>query len=321
MRSPSSGTIWLLSEDGFNDVRERLRWIKSDPAAARQAIQAPSPKAVSNAKTGGQGAQVAILHLWGLLEYSPTMLGAFMGSTDLRKFACELDAAVWATGISSIVIHCDSCGGSAEGVEELGDSILAARARKPVVAVIDPMAASACYWLASQASEITMTPSGMTGSIGCYCLHADESAALADAGITVTIIKKPPGKAAGNPYEPLSDMAREHLTDVVDKTYGKFVSAVADGRGVTPATVLSKYGGGMSVLAEDAKRRGMVDRVEPAGQTIARMASGYRPPARPTSPRASEVLSLQAAQDAAAMGPADAAQLRRRLDHIMRRRP
>jgi hypothetical protein len=59
---------------------------------------------------------------------------------------------------------------------------------KPVIALIDCCAASAAYWLASQCTDIVMTPSSEVGSIGCWTLHIDESQALEKAGIRPTFI-------------------------------------------------------------------------------------------------------------------------------------
>ena len=50
-----------------------------------------------------------------------------------------------------------------------------------------------------------------------------------------------------------------------------FVSAVAKGRNVGVATVRNEFGEGRMVLAKDAVRRGMADRVETMQQTLARL--------------------------------------------------
>ena len=85
--------------------------------------------------------------------------------------------------ISAIVLDVDSPGGSVFGVEELATEIRAARGTKPVVAVANSMAASAAYWIASQADELVITPGGMVGSIGVLTAHEDISKAQEMAGI------------------------------------------------------------------------------------------------------------------------------------------
>ncbi|HEY3624859.1 MAG TPA: S49 family peptidase, partial [Terracidiphilus sp.] len=67
------------------------------------------------------------------------------------------------------------------GLPETADVIHAANRVKPVRAFVTGIAASAAYWLASQASSITLTPSGEVGSVGVLDLHADISKALENA--------------------------------------------------------------------------------------------------------------------------------------------
>ena len=69
------------------------------------------------------------------------------------------------------------------------------------------IAASAGYWLASQASTITLTPSGEVGSVGVLDIHADISGALANAGVKVTAVTAGPHKVERAPFTPLSDDA------------------------------------------------------------------------------------------------------------------
>ena len=52
------------------------------------------------------------------------------------------------------------------GLPETADVIHAANRVKPVRAFVTGIAASAAYWLASQASTITLTPSGEVGICG-----------------------------------------------------------------------------------------------------------------------------------------------------------
>jgi ClpP class serine protease len=134
------------------------------------------------------------------------------------------------------------------------------------------MAASAAYWVASQASEIVATPGGDVGSIGVYSMHQDISQALAAEGVTTTLVHAGEFKIEGNPFSPLEAVAREHLQARVDQAYGQFVLAVASGRGVKPAEVEADYGRGRLVGAREALAAGMIDRIETFDATLARYA-------------------------------------------------
>jgi signal peptide peptidase SppA len=165
----------------------------------------------------------------------------------------------------------DSPGGVTDLVPETAAEIRAARERKPITAVANTMAASAAYWLASQASEVVVTPSGWLGSIGVYMLHVDWSGNNAQIGVKPTYISAGKYKTEGNPEEPLSESAREHMQEDVDRFYSMFLSDVALGRGVDVETVRADFGEGRVLLAEPSLQAGMADRVETFEDAVARL--------------------------------------------------
>lgn len=180
---------------------------------------------------------------------------------DLRAFAAD-------PSIKVIILDIDSPGGTVSGVEELAREIHAAREHKPIVAVANSMAASAAYWLASQASDVVVTPTGQVGSIGVYAGHADYSQAFEKMGIKVTLVHAGRYKVEGNPFQPLDDEARAELQRSVDEYYRMFVSAVERGRGELSEDVMQ----GRMYSAEQALKNRLVDRVATLDETILRYA-------------------------------------------------
>ena len=150
------------------------------------------------------------------------------------------------------------------------------RESKPIIAQVDPMAASAAYWLAAAASEVVITPSGQAGSIGVYAVHTDVSKLNETLGVAYTYVSAGKHKVELNPDEALSAEARAHMQETVDAYYGQFVSAVAKGRGVPVADVRNGFGEGRMVTAKEAVRLGLADRVATFDETLARMVAGKR---------------------------------------------
>jgi signal peptide peptidase SppA len=149
--------------------------------------------------------------------------------------------------------------------------MLALRGDKPIVAVANSMAASAAFWIASAADQVSVTPSGQVGSIGVFAAHEDISGRLEAEGINVTLVHAGKFKVEGNPFEPLTEEAEAHIQGRVDATFQKFIGAVAAGRGITAATVEKDFGQGRLVDADEALAAGMVDRIETLEQAIDRM--------------------------------------------------
>lgn len=160
--------------------------------------------------------------------------------------------------VRTIDLIVDSPGGSCLGLPETADAIHAANKIKPVRAFVTGIAASAAYWLASQASTVTLTPSGEVGSVGILDLHADISKALENAGVKLTAVTAGDYKTERAPFEPLTDSARAHMQTEVNRWYADFLSAIRRGRGarVSPS---SNYGGGRMLSSRDAMREGLID--------------------------------------------------------------
>lgn len=232
---------------------------------------AKQPQAADSKRSG----DILVLPVQGLITQKADM-DPWTGepSFSTEAFAQVFQAAVADPSIGAIVLNFHSPGGEAYGTPELADLIFEARATTRIIASINSMAASAAYWLAASAAEISITPSGITGSVGVYVLHLDFAEMLEKAGIKPTLIKAGDNKAGSLPHFPLSDEARADLQKHVDRYYGLFVGAIARGRGVSRSKVQADYGQGSAMTAPDALERGMVDRIETLEQTLARLTKG-----------------------------------------------
>jgi signal peptide peptidase SppA len=188
----------------------------------------------------------------------------------------------------------DSPGGSVHGVTEAAAKIRAARGTKPIFAVADPFAASAAYWLASQADEVAGAPSSLTGSIGAVFEHADLTGALEKEGVKVTVLRYGRNKQAGHPAEPLTDEARADLQSKVDY-FGRMIETdVAKGRRVPLERVRSDFGEGAVFTADGALKAGLIDRIATLDEVIQQAARGRRPESMGPLPRAYDPAEIAA---------------------------
>lgn len=205
----------------------------------------------------------------------------------------QIKAAIADERIKAIVLDVDSPGGSVYGVPELAETIRASRGQKPIIAHVNGMAASAAYWIASACDEIAMTGSSDVGSIGVYTIHDDLSGYMEQAGVDRTLISAGRYKVEGNPFEPLSEDAREEMQRSVDRYHSMFLAAVASGRDVSTDRVASEFGQGRMFGAEEAVRRGMADRIETLDETLSRF--GVRRSYRDRNRRALQIAEHSAA--------------------------
>ena len=122
-----------------------------------------------------------------------------------------LSAALDDPSVDGIVLAVDSPGGTVSGLQELADAVHAVRGKKPIVAQVDGLCASAAYWIASQADAIHATADSLSGSIGVYRVAYDYSRMLDAAGVRTNVISSHPLKGAGVFGAPLTDAQREEV--------------------------------------------------------------------------------------------------------------
>ena len=269
-----AGTPWAL-------MPERLATLVEYAREQAGAIRTAAVQQESGAVRVGQ---VSVVPVHGMIEHRADWIQELFGGTSVERIRATLYTELADQAVRAIVLDVDSPGGTAGGIPELASEIRGLRGgSKPIVAVANTLAASAAYWLASQADELVVTPSGSVGSIGVYSVHQEISRFLDEIGVTTTVISAGEHKTEANEYEPLSDQARQMLQERVDAFYAMFLADVARGRRTNQAKVEADYGGGRVLMARQAMNVGMVDRVETLEATIARLSQGNAVRGRRTS--------------------------------------
>lgn len=218
--------------------------------------------------------------LKGLLAPVGGLLAALFGIEDpVTTFRRRLHNALEDPEVGGIVLNIDSPGGVVSNIPETAAEVRAAREAKPIFAIANTQAASAAYWIGSQATEFVVSPSADAGSIGVYATHQDLSGRAAQMGVKVTLVSAGKYKISGNPYEPLTEEARALIQEDVDTYYDMFTADVAAGRSkalgkrLSAEDVKNGFGEGRSLTAQAAVDAGIADRIESLGGLVARLVS------------------------------------------------
>jgi protease-4 len=130
----------------------------------------------------------------------------------------------------AVIVHLDSPGGTTAGSEQLYDALRSLQARKPMVVVIDGLAASGAYIAALSAEHIIAHDTSLVGSIGVLFQYPNFTEVLKTIGIKVEEVKSSPLKAAPNGFEPTSPEARAAIEAIVLDSYGWFKDLVKSRR-------------------------------------------------------------------------------------------
>ncbi|MDQ0468141.1 signal peptide peptidase SppA [Labrys wisconsinensis] len=137
----------------------------------------------------------------------------------------------------AVIVKINSPGGSTSGGEALFDGLRKLSGKKPTVAVIDGLGASAAYMAAIGTDHIVARRSALVGSIGVLVQFPNVGKLLDTIGVKMEEIKSSPLKAAPNGFEPTSPEAAAALASVVNDTYGWFKGLVKERRGYDDAAL------------------------------------------------------------------------------------
>lgn len=218
--------------------------------------------------------QVAVLSITGSLMKQASSMSGGTSTAMVRKAINSLAAD---PEVGAIVLRIDSPGGTVAGTEELANAIAAANKKKPVYAFIEDLGASAAYWLASQAREISANATALVGSIGTYGVVQDVSAAAAMQGVKVHVVRAGEHKGTGVPGTPITNEQLNVMQERVDALNSHFLAGVASGRGMAMERVASLADGRVHIASE-AQRLGLIDQVSSLDATIARAQAAARQP-------------------------------------------
>src|SRR5665213_2804295 len=130
----------------------------------------------------------------------------------------------------AVIVHVDSPGGTTAGSQELFDALRALQAKKPMVVVVDGLAASGAYIAALSAEHIVAQDTSLVGSIGVLFQYPNFTQLLKTVGVQVEEIKSSPLKAAPNGFEPTSPEARAAIAAIVLDSYAWFKGLVKERR-------------------------------------------------------------------------------------------
>src|SRR3954468_16386280 len=173
---------------------------------------------------------------------------------------------------AAVVVHINSPGGTTAGSEQLYDALVRLKAKKPLVVVVDGLAASGGYIAAIASDHIVAQKSSLVGSIGVLFQYPNFTELLKTVGVKVEEVKSSPLKAAPNGYEPTSPEAREALDALVKDSYGWCRGLVKQRRGIDDA-LLEKVADGRVFTGRQAVDLKLIDQLGDEKTAIAWLAA------------------------------------------------
>ena len=194
----------------------------------------------------------AVIPVSGPIFRYANLFTMFSGASSIEMMALDLQQAQDSPLVKSIILDIDSPGGMVSGTSEFAAMVRASR--KPVVAYVGNMAASAAYWIASAAGSIVMNDTAQLGSIGVVSGMYKKDP---NDEVVEIVSSQSPNKRV----DIETDEGRALVQKNTDELADVFIDAVAGYRGVTRDKVLSDFGAGGLLIGKNAIGAGMGDRL------------------------------------------------------------
>ena len=156
-----------------------------------------------------------------------TIEGLIRGDRDRVQ---ALDRLARSSLARAVIVHVDSPGGTTAGSEQLYDSLSRLRDKKPMVIVVDSLAASGAYITALAGDHIVAQQTSLVGSIGVLFQYPNFADLLDKIGVKVEAVKSSPLKASPSGFEPTSPEAKAALDSIIKDSYAWFKNLVQDRR-------------------------------------------------------------------------------------------
>lgn len=191
------------------------------------------------------------------------MRGVIGADLDIEsyEFIGLLENAYRNSQLTGVVIEMNSPGGSPVHSGIIYDAIQTkkqAYPEIPIIVVVEDMAASGGYYIASAASEIYADKASLVGSIGVISSGFDASNLLEKIGVERRTFTAGRNKAFLDPFTPMTEEARSKWQAVLDETHQQFIKAVKEGRG-NRLTITDDVFSGMIFTGYQAVEIGLID--------------------------------------------------------------
>jgi len=242
--------------------------------------------------------KVAVIKVHGLLvARRGTITAACEELISYEHLRNQISAALRHEHVVEIVVDLHSGGGMAVGCKELADFIYQARKIKPITALVNFAAYSACYFIAAACTRIICSPTGGAGSIGVILETFEVSRWEEETGIKYNTFYRGGHKNDGSPHEPITDQATAAINKSLDRSYAMFTGSVAQYLDMDVQKVIDTQAGLMD--AEEALSLGFIHQIAPAQDAIDEIFAAHKVPAPPVT----QSYSVQARAASMAMQP------------------
>ncbi len=201
----------------------------------------------SNASKDFSKEHIVRINIKGVINHEPELI------EKLQKIEKE-------PKIKALLIHIDSPGGTSFASEDLYINLKKIAKNKPVVAILETVAASGGYMVALASDYIVARNMTLTGSVGVIWQSFEAVEFANKLGIKFVSFKSSALKASPNPMEVVSPEAHKAVMETIDDSYDVFLQMLMDSRKMKKEQAM-KLADGRIYTGRRAKELNLIDTI------------------------------------------------------------
>jgi signal peptide peptidase SppA len=266
-----SARPWCITPEALSLMLALAAREEVDQDDLKQAMHGPKSLALRDGKRRDDSATmqtidgVARIVIDGPIYRYADFFTKYSGGVTTEALARDVQNALDDPSVGAIAFVIDSPGGEATAINELSDTIYAARGKKPLISYIEGYGASAAYWIASAADTVVVDDSALVGSIGTVISVYDPTKTQRR---TIEIVSTQSPKKR---LDPTTEAGRAELQAMADAMTEVFIGKVMRNRGLSRAQVLAAEGG--LLVGQQAVQAGLADRLGSEDQVMRELAA------------------------------------------------
>ena len=214
--------------------------------------------------------KVAVIDINGIILNQRNSYGSSI--SDSEDICKQLKKAEEDDDVCAVILNLNTPGGEVTAADDIHDAVTLFRkkTKKPVIALMNSIAASGGYYVAVACDRIVSGRLTMTGSIGVIINTYNYKGLFDKIGVVSEVYKSGAMKDMLNGARPRTPQEVELVQDLVNECYSEFVRLVSIGRRIPESKIRnSAIGDGRIIHGKKALEMGLVDEIGRMKEAVA----------------------------------------------------
>lgn len=257
--------LWLVKPTALVTISNSLKLELTEPELTKLVAVERDPDTICERYCDIPLEQVGnklIVSISGMMIPEGNWIATYFGYVGMNGFNNIIKDAITDPSIDHVIFKWNCTGSTVQGIYEVAANLNELRKCKRTTSLCVGDMCSGAYLSGSTVDEIfSNTRVNDIGSIGVVSMHIDYSRRLENEGIKVTYLQAGKYKTMGNPYEPLTEEAKNELMQGINFVYQEFKNTVQLNRNLSEEE-LNKVTEGRIFTAEQAVDNKLIDGIK-----------------------------------------------------------